>query len=120
MSISIERLTLSDLDNRIDEDQEESHLKRYATLFCQAMNDWPSLNQNLIVDFVKGLYYFYGTPLTSEKIRQKAFSTSGHNAWRHEAGESIAVMLDLSMELDGVADFDVIVKNIQDYCMAGI
>lgn len=63
--------TYSTLWNLVDIDQTNHKLKYIATLFLNAMNDWPTFNQTLIVDFVEELNVFFGSPLTIKKIGNK-------------------------------------------------
>jgi hypothetical protein len=53
--------------------------------------------------------------LTKSKILNKPFDSSGNDAWRHEAGSSIAEMLDLSGKLYNEPDFDQAMQHILSY-----
>lgn len=108
--------TYSTLLNLVDLDQTDNKLKDIATLFLDAMNDWTTLNQTLISDFVKELKDFFGLPLTIEKINNKKLDlTNELNAWRHEAGSSIAEMISISTQFCNESDFDKILQNILTY-----
>ena len=80
--------TYSTLWNLVDIDQTDHKLKDIATLFLNAMNDWPTQDQSKIADFVNELKEYFGSPLTVEKIDERKFN--GQNAWHVEAGSSIA------------------------------
>lgn len=80
--------TYSKLWNLVDIDTKYHKQKDIATLFLDAMNDWPTYDQKEITEFIKELKDYFGTPLTIEKITSKKFD--GHNTWQIEAGSSIA------------------------------
>lgn len=101
--------TNSELEDLVDFDRENHKLKEIAVLFLAAMNDWPTFNQTEIHDFIKELKEYFGTPLTVEKINGKKLNMK--EAWKHEAGSSIAEMISISAE----KDFDKIVEGILNY-----
>ncbi len=80
------------------------------------MNDWTTFNQTLIADFVAELKDYYGSPLLVQKIDSKKLDmTKELNAWRHEAGSSIAEMISISTQFCNESDFDKIQQNILTY-----
>lgn len=108
--------TYPTLWNLVNLDETEHKLKKIATLFLTAMNDWTALNQTLIADFVKELKDFFGLPLTIDKINNKKLDlTKELNAWRHEAGSSIAEMISISTQFCNESDFDKILQNTLTY-----
>jgi hypothetical protein len=100
--------TYSALFDLVYTDTIDHKQKDIATLFLNAMNDWPIYNQKEISDFVKELKDYYGNPLTIEKISAKKFD--GQNAWQIEAGSSIADLIDISTKFCNQSDFDKIVE----------
>ena len=108
--------TIDDLQKAVDNDTGHHRTKNLAELFLNAMTDWPTFDQKKIADFVKELKDFFGHPLTLDKIDSKKLSlTVEHDAWRHEAGSSIAEMIDLSKRLDNENDFDKIIRRLLDH-----
>lgn len=105
--------TYSTLWSLVDIDQTDHKLKDIATLFLNAMNDWPTQDQHKIVDFVKELKEYFGSSLTIEKIDARKFT--GQNAWNVEAGSSIAELIDTSTRFCNESNFDNILKNIIDF-----
>ena len=105
--------TYSTLYDLVDIDTKDHKLKDIATLFLNAMNDWPTFNQKDISDFIKELKDYFGTPLTIEKITAKGFD--GQNAWQVEAGSSIADLIDISIRFCNQSDFDKIVDCFLNY-----
>jgi hypothetical protein len=102
--------TYDTLWSLVDLDTEEHEVKDITTLFLNAMNDWPTMNQTLISDFIGELKTFFGTPLTIEKLNTNKFN--GQNAWKLESGSSIANLIDISTRFCNESDFDKITDNI--------
>jgi hypothetical protein len=94
----------------IDIDRKDHKLKDIATLFLNAMNDWPTNNQTNITDFIREFKEYFGSPLTIEKIDAKKFN--GQNAWQIEAGSSISELIDISTRFYDQSDFDKIMDNV--------
>lgn len=109
-------MTIDKLIDAVDKDEKSHRTRELAELFISAMNDWPTFNQTDIDAFVKELKDYFGTPLTIEKIDSKRlrFGIEG-SAWRHEAGTSIAELIDRSIRFDGESDFDKILERILNY-----
>lgn len=105
--------TYSTLYDLVGIDTKDHKLKDIATLFLNAMNDWPTFNQKEIADFIKELKDYFGTPLTTEKISGKMFD--GQNAWQIEAGSSIVDLIDTSKRFCNQSDFDKIVECFLNY-----
>lgn len=105
--------TYSTLWNLIDIDRSDHKLKDIATLFLEAMNDWPTQGQIKISDFVDELKQYFGSPLTVEKINGIIFT--GENAWHVETGTSIVELIDNSTRYCNESNFDNILKNILDF-----
>jgi len=105
--------TYDTLWSLVDLDAEEHKVKDLATLFLNAMNDWPTMNQTLIAEFIGELKTFFGTPLTIEKLSANKFN--GQNAWQLEAGSSIAELIDLSTRFCNESNFDKITNNILNH-----
>lgn len=105
--------TYSTLYDLVDIDSKNHKQKEIATLFLNAMNDWPKYNQKEIADFVKELKDYFGTPLTIEKISAKKFDVQ--NAWQIEAGSSIADLIDISTRFCNQSDFDKIVESFLNF-----
>ncbi len=103
----------STLWNLVDIDQTDHKLKDIATLFLNAMNDWPSYNQTDIQDFINELKAYFGTPLTTEKIDKRKLD--GQNAWQLEAGSSIAELIDTSTRFCNQSDFDKIIDSVLSF-----
>ncbi|WP_425638216.1 hypothetical protein ACPUEN_02300 [Algoriphagus yeomjeoni] len=106
-------ITYSTLFDMVESDAKDHKEKEFATLFLNAMNDWPTYNQKEIADFIKELKDYFGTPLTIEKITTKEFD--GQNAWQIEAGSSIADLIDISTKFCNQSDFDKIVESFLNY-----
>jgi len=102
--------TYSTLCNLVDIDTKEHKLKDIATLFLNAMNDWPTMNKTNITDFILELKEYFGSPLTIEKIENKKFD--GQNAWQVEAGSSIVELIDSSTRFCNQSDFDKIIDSL--------
>ena len=110
------RLTkISQLETLVDIDKADHKLKDIAKLFVAAAKDWDTFNQTDILDFVKELKDYFGSPLTKQKIQDKPLDTSGNNVWRHEAGSSIVEMLELSERFYNQRDFDKLLSDILSY-----
>lgn len=105
--------TYATLWNLVDIDQKDHKLKNIATLFLNAMNDWPTYNQTDIQDFINELKAYFGTPLTIEEIDKK--KSDGQNAWQVEAGSSIAELIDTSTRFYNQSDFDKIIDTVLSY-----
>jgi len=105
--------TYSTLWNLVDIDTKEHKLKDIATLFLNAMNDWPKYNQTDIADFIKELKEYFGSPLTIEKINTKKLYVQ--NAWQASAGSSIADLIDISTKFCNQSDFDKILDCFLNY-----
>jgi len=97
----------------VDIDQKDHKLKDIATLFLNAMNDWPTYNQTDIQDFINELKAYFGTPLTIGKIDKRKFD--GQNAWQVEAGSSIAELIDTSTRFCNQSDFDKIIDSVLSF-----
>lgn len=105
--------TYDTLWSLVDLDIEDHKVKDIATLFLNAMNDWPTMNQSIISDFVRELKAYFGTPLTIEKLDTNKFN--GQNAWQLEAGSSIADLIDISARFCNESNFDKIITNILNH-----
>ncbi len=105
--------TYSTLFDLVETDAKDHKQKEIATLFLNAMNDWPTYDQKEIADFIKELKDYFGNPLTIEKISAKKFE--GQNAWQIEAGSSIADLIDISTKFCNQSDFDKIVEKILNH-----
>jgi len=107
--------TINRLDSLVSEDKSNHKLKDIAQLFLNAATDWPTSNQKLVSEFIEELKEYFGTSLTKEKISEKIFDPTNHNAWRHEAGSSIIEMLELSEKFYNQPDFDKLLHEIFSY-----
>jgi hypothetical protein len=96
-------------------DKKDHLLKRIALLLISAMNDWPRLDQKVILEFIQELKGYYGIPLTKEKILNKIADISDNDFWRHEAGSSIIELFDLYKKLNDHSDFDKIIQDVMSY-----
>lgn len=105
--------TYNTLWSLVDLDAENHKVKDIATLFLNAMNDWPTMNQTLISDFIHELKNYFGEPLTIEKLDSNKFN--GQNAWQLEAGSAIADLIDISTQFCNESEFDKIIDNILNY-----
>ena len=106
-------ITYSTLRNLVDIDIKNNKLKDIATLFLNAMNDWPTYNQTEIQEFIKELKAYFGSPLTIEEIDKKKYD--GQNAWQVEAGSSIAEFIDTSTRFCNQSDFDKIIDSVLNF-----
>ena len=105
--------TYSTLWNLVDIDINAHTQKDIATLFLNAMNDWDTLNQTEIASFITELKNYFGTPLTIKKITEKKVDLQ--NAWKIEAGTSIANLIDISTKFCNQSEFDKIVATFLDF-----
>ncbi|MDH5379722.1 MAG: hypothetical protein OEW75_02650 [Cyclobacteriaceae bacterium] len=105
--------TYDTLWNLVDLDTENHKVKDIATLFLKAMNDWPTMNQTLISDFIQEFKTYFGTPLTIEKLNTNKFN--GQNAWQLEAGSSMAELIEISTRFCNESDIDKIIDNILNH-----
>ncbi len=105
--------TYSTLWNLVDIDAKDHKLKDLAIWFLDAMNDWPTMDQENITDFIKELKEYFGSPLTIERIETKKFN--GENSWQLEAGKSIAELIATSTKFCNQSDFDKIVDSFLNY-----
>ena len=106
-------ITIDDIKMAIDNDKGSNKLHDLAELLYDAMCDWPTTNQNLISEFVKELYDYYGFPLTKEKIEKKKFDMK--NNWKHESGASIHKMIEISIQAYKDSEFESILNRIIEY-----
>jgi hypothetical protein len=106
-------LTYSELWDLVNIDTKDHKLKDIAILFLAAMNDWQTMNQERIAEFIKEVKSYFGTPLTIQKLNNTSFD--GQNAWQLEAGSSIVKVIDVSTKFYNQPDFDKIVENILNY-----
>lgn len=97
----------------VENDCEEYGIKEIAELFLEAMNDWPTLNQERIVDFIEEFKAYFGEPITIKKI--DSFKFNGKNAWHFEAGSLITEMIKLSQKNWNESDFNKIMQRILNY-----
>ena len=100
--------TYSTLWNLVDIDINDHKQKDIATLFLNAMNDWDTINQTEIADYINDLKNYFGRPLTIDNINKKKFD--GQNAWKIESGSSISNLIDISSKFCDQSDFDKIVE----------
>lgn len=108
--------TYSTLWNLVNIDNKDHKLKDIATLFLNAMNDWPTYNQTDIQEFIKELKAYFGSPLIIEKIDNKKLDlTDEFNPWRHEAGSAIAELIDTSTRFCNQSDFDNIIDSVLSF-----
>lgn len=105
--------TYSELYDLVEFDTSKNKLKQIAELFLIAMNDWPTFNQTEIIDFIKELKEYFGSPITLEKIDSKKLNSI--DVWKIESGSSIAEVIQLSKIFFNETDFDKIVSNILKY-----
>ena len=105
--------TYDTLLSLVDLDTENHKVNDIATLFLNAMNDWPTMNQTLISDFIGELKNYFGEPLTIKKLNSNKFN--GQNAWQLEAGSSIADLIDFSTKFCNESKFDKIIDSILNY-----
>ena len=103
----------STLWNLVDIDTKDHKQKEIATLFLNAMNDWDTLNQTKISDFIKELKQYFGTPVTIDKIAKKKLNED--NFWKLEAGSSIINLIDISSQFCNQSDFDKIVETFLNF-----
>lgn len=115
MQINSKHTSIGELKDLVEQDRQEHQLKTIAELFLQAANDWPTFDQTEISDFVNELKKYFGDPLTKENISTKAVSINDHNAWRHEAGNSIVEMMSLAERSYRESNLEKIVIKIVDY-----
>jgi len=109
-------ITSNELENLVEHDKNEHILKHIAILFLSAMNDWPTINQTQITDFIYEFKDYYGMPLTLENIEMVSNNnTNDQNAWRNEAGSSIAEAIKLSISFCNESNIDKIIDNILTY-----
>jgi hypothetical protein len=101
------------LQNLVDLDTKDHKIKDLATLFLNAMTDWPTYNQESISEFINDIKLYFGIPLTIESISNKKFD--GQNAWQIEAGSSISSLIDISTKFCNEPEFDRIVENVLNY-----
>lgn len=105
--------TLGLLADLVEIDNRDHKIKDLAQLLMNAMNDWPTKDQTDISEFISEIKEYFGTPLTIEKIDAKGLKLSDDlNVWRHEAGSSIAELIDLSTRFYNESDIDKILNNI--------
>lgn len=64
----------STLWNLVDIDKKDHKLKDIATLFLNAINDWPTYNQTEIQEFIKELKAYFGSPLTIDKSTKESLT----------------------------------------------
>jgi hypothetical protein len=111
-----EILTINELREAIDRDSNNHRIKDLAELLWTAMNDWPTQNQINIRDFIVELYHYYGFPLTIDRINQKVLDVSDDiSVWKHEAGSSIAEIIDISTRFENESDFEKILNRLLNY-----
>jgi NTP pyrophosphatase (non-canonical NTP hydrolase) len=109
-------MTVDELVDAVDKDEKSHLIRELAELLLAAMNDWPSFDETEIKNFVEELKEFFGSPLTVERINSKPLNLGvQHNAWRHEAGASIAEMIDRSTRINNESEFDKILDQIFNY-----
>jgi hypothetical protein len=104
--------TIGLLADLVELDNRDHKIKDLAQLLLNAMNDWPTKDQTDISEFISEIKEYFGTPLTIDKIDAKGLKLSNDNAWQHEAGSSIAELIDLSTRFNNESDFDKILNNI--------
>lgn len=109
-------ITYGTLWRLVELDAKVHKTKELAELFLNAMNDYPTYNQNVIAEFVVDLKNYFGLPLTLNAIDSiKPDLTNELDVWRQESGSSIAEMIELSTQFCNEGDFDKIVQNILTY-----
>lgn len=109
-------ITYGTLWRLVELDTKVHKTKELAELFLNAMNDYPTYNQNVIAEFVVDLKNYFGSPLTVNAIDNKNQDLKKeHNVWQHVSGSSIAEMIELSTQFCNEGNFDKIVQNILTY-----
>ncbi|TJZ61530.1 hypothetical protein FAZ15_10100 [Sphingobacterium olei] len=99
----------------VEIDQNTHKLKEIATLFVNAMNNWPRLNQSRIFEFIAEFEEYFGKPVTREKILGKSINYPDDSVWKHESGSAIIDMLRLSETYYQSSSFESIVQAIINY-----
>ena len=113
--MDIEVKTYSTLYNLVEADENEHESKKLAILFLEAMNDWPTFNQDFISEYLQELKDYFGFPITLENIDSKNKVFDGKNGWKIESGSSIAEMIEFSKLYLNEIEFEVIIQNILNY-----
>lgn len=107
--------TIHQLETLIAIDPAAHPIKEMTSLFVDAMNDWDTEGQISIAEFIKDAKYFFGIPLTINKINSKPVNLSSNSAWKYEAGSSLVEMIRLSQQVYQQSDFDQIIEDIITY-----
>ena len=105
--------TYSTLKNLVEIDKSNNKQREIAELFLKAMNDWDTINLNVIEEFIIDLEIYFGKPLTIEKILKKKFD--GQNAWKVESGSYISNLIELSSQYYNQPQFDKIVESFLNF-----
>lgn len=109
-------MTIFELQNAVEKDRNNHSINELAKLLLAAMNDWPTANQTSVEEFLIELKVFYGDPITLERLNNKNLDvTRSNDAWKHEAGASIAQIITKSNKLDEEKDFEKIIEKIFNY-----
>lgn len=108
--------TSIELSKCVSNDIENHPLKNLTDLFLSAMNDWPTIKDDLINEFIMDLKSFYSEKITIESIRSKKINFDEEfNSWRAESGYHIIELLKESNKSINETDFDLIVDQILNY-----
>jgi hypothetical protein len=88
------------LYNLVQLDQADHLHRQMASLFLQAMQDWPTPNQNRIDAFLAEATNYFGSPISEDKLKHAPLFDSKNSVWKAEAGSSLLAMLRLSKNHD--------------------
>jgi hypothetical protein len=102
-------LTYDTFWSLVDIDDSNSQIKKMATIFLEAMYDWPT-NRNKITDYIFELKEYFGVPISIEGISKK--NSNMNDAWKLESGASIQNLIKLSEKKFNESDFDKILNDI--------
>ncbi|MEN5197558.1 DNA translocase FtsK [Sphingobacterium faecium] len=106
---------IEQLKNLIEADPNEHALKEIATLFVNAMNDWPTQNQTNINEYIEELYNYFGNPITKDAILSKTTSDSSEDSWRKESAASLLELLDIAEKQNQEEDLEQLIQTIVKY-----
>ena len=108
--------TITELQIALEQDEIKHSINKLATHLVVAINDWPTLNQINIDDFLEDIQSFFGGPIKQNLINRNQINlTKKGNAWRIEAISSINELLRLANSINLGDNLETVVKHIVNF-----
>ncbi len=106
-------LTYDTLWCLVDIDETEHKIKKLASIFLEAMTDWPTTNQTKIEEYIFEFKKSFGSTISINGISKKGPVIN--DGWKLESGASIQELIRQSENYFNESNFDQIIDKIISY-----